>query len=435
MSRTVVAVPGTMRTPPSTFSQAFGVIAALRAGDATGAAAPVAFLEGLQNAAGAWPSFIPSTGDSDVDSTAIAAMALALLPGDANATAAVTKALAWIASRQSPTGGFPGVDVDSTNSSALAIQALTLGGPQYAAEIAKATAFLAARQNADGGFDISATGQPGSDARASAQAVERDRRHLLRHPLRRAAARHREHDHDVGARVDDDDRRRHGRGVGADDRRLRPDVDHAAARSSGGGRPGHAARDGRRLRPVARVGRDPVRAGHGRDVRRASARVSSARRIGRRAQFGSSVSIRARLGAALLASGVALLLVPIAAPATSADPIGNCTTTAGTIIAVDFAHWGGPVVRGCGVSALEWLHVAAHGRIQHGRRRARRPGLHLSHRQPGVRGGHAVPDTRAGCVHRHAAFDRVLVVLVRAGRPEHLELQPRRRARRTPAAR
>jgi hypothetical protein len=155
----------------ATFSQAFGVIAALRAGDTTGAAAPVAFLEGLQNASGAWPSFIPASGDSDVDSTAIAAMALALLPNDPTASAAVTHALAWIATKQSPTGGFPGVAVDSTNSSGLAIQALTLAGAKYAAQIAKATAFLAARQNADGGFDVAASGQPGSDARASAQAV------------------------------------------------------------------------------------------------------------------------------------------------------------------------------------------------------------------------------------------------------------------------
>jgi hypothetical protein len=155
----------------ATFSQAFGVIAALRAGDTTGAAAPIAFLEGLQNTSGAWPSFIPASGDSDVDSTAIAAMALALLPNDPTASAAVTHALAWIASKQSPAGGFPGVAVDSTNSSGLAIQALTLAGSQYAAQIAKATAFLAARQNADGGFDVAASGQPGSDARASAQAV------------------------------------------------------------------------------------------------------------------------------------------------------------------------------------------------------------------------------------------------------------------------
>ena len=54
--------------------------------------------------------------------------------------------------------------------------------------------------------------------------------------------------------------------------------------------------------------------------------------------------------AALLSAGVVAAAVPIVAPAASADPIGNCTTTAGTIIAVDFAHWGGPVVRGCGIA-------------------------------------------------------------------------------------
>jgi hypothetical protein len=155
----------------STFSQAFGVIAAIRAGDTAGAAGPVAFLESLQQSSGAWPSFIPSTGDSDVDSTAMAAMALALLPDDATAAAAVTHALTWIAGRQSPTGGFAGVAVDSTNSTGLARQALMLAGSQYASHIAKTTTFLAARQNADGGFDVSAGDQSGSDARASAQAV------------------------------------------------------------------------------------------------------------------------------------------------------------------------------------------------------------------------------------------------------------------------
>jgi LPXTG-motif cell wall-anchored protein len=40
------------------------------------------------------------------------------------------------------------------------------------------------------------------------------------------------------------------------------------------------------------------------------------------------------------------VLSPLAAPA-AANTINNCTATAGTIIAVDFAHWGGPVVRGC----------------------------------------------------------------------------------------
>ncbi|MDQ1461282.1 MAG: hypothetical protein QOI08_2766 [Actinomycetota bacterium] len=59
---------------------------------------------------------------------------------------------------------------------------------------------------------------------------------------------------------------------------------------------------------------------------------------------------RRRLLVAVLASVAALLLVPITATPTAADPIGNCTTTSGTIIAVDFGHWGGPIVRGCGVN-------------------------------------------------------------------------------------
>jgi hypothetical protein len=32
----------------------------------------------------------------------------------------------------------------------------------------------------------------------------------------------------------------------------------------------------------------------------------------------------------------------------TALPIQDCTTTSGVIVAVDFSHWGGPVVRGCG---------------------------------------------------------------------------------------
>ena len=163
--------PGNYLYSTSTFSQAFGIIAAVRAGDTGSAVGPIAYLEGLQQASGAWPSVIPDSGDSDVDSTAMAAMALALLPGDATASAAVTKGLAWIASRQSAQGGFPGVAPDSTNSSGLAIQALTLDHATYASQIAQATAFLAAQQNSDGGFDVAAGSQQGSDVRASAQVV------------------------------------------------------------------------------------------------------------------------------------------------------------------------------------------------------------------------------------------------------------------------
>ncbi len=163
--------PGNYLFATSTFSQALGIIAQLRAGDTANANGPIAYLESLQNGNGSWPSLIPSTGNSDVDSTAMAAMALALLPGDAAASAAVTKALTWIATEQSATGGFPGVADDSTNSTGLAIQGLTLAGPTYATQIAKADAFLAGQQNDDGGFNVAAGGQQGSDVRASTQVV------------------------------------------------------------------------------------------------------------------------------------------------------------------------------------------------------------------------------------------------------------------------
>jgi hypothetical protein len=41
--------------------------------------------------------------------------------------------------------------------------------------------------------------------------------------------------------------------------------------------------------------------------------------------------------------------------------VGECTARVGTIVAVDFAHWGGPIVRGCAInepSGYALLHVA-----------------------------------------------------------------------------
>jgi LPXTG-motif cell wall-anchored protein len=165
------AGPGNYVFATSTFSQALGIVAQLRAGDATNAAPAIAYLESLQNGAGAWPSLLPSSGDSDIDSTAMAAMALARLPSDATATTAVTKAEAWIASRQGADGGFTGAAGESTNSAALAIQGLHLAGSTYSSQIAKALTFLGGRQNSDGGFDVIAGGQPGSDVRATTQVV------------------------------------------------------------------------------------------------------------------------------------------------------------------------------------------------------------------------------------------------------------------------
>ncbi|MER5771126.1 prenyltransferase/squalene oxidase repeat-containing protein [Streptomyces sp. NPDC001985] len=155
---------------PSVFAQSLAVIAQLRAGEKSAAAAPVAYLVSLQHSSGAWPSLVPSTGDSDVDSTAIAAMALDLV-GEPGTDRAVDRALAWIATRQFADGGFPGAAGNSVNSAALAVQGLSLDAPRYGKQIAKARKFLAARQNGDGGFNVAKEGQRGSDLRASTQAV------------------------------------------------------------------------------------------------------------------------------------------------------------------------------------------------------------------------------------------------------------------------
>jgi len=164
------AARGSYAYASSVFDQALGIIAQVRAGQASQASAPIAYLESLQNPNGSFPSLIPSTGDQDVDSAAMAAMALARAPGAAGAADA-SSAVAWIASRQEKTGGFPGVGGDSINSAGLAIQAMSLQAARYRAQIGAAEAFLAAEQNADGGFNANAGGRPRSDVRATAQAV------------------------------------------------------------------------------------------------------------------------------------------------------------------------------------------------------------------------------------------------------------------------
>lgn len=161
------AAEGNYAYSNSVFAQALGVLAQLRSGDQAHAGKPITFLESLQNQDGSFPSLIPSSGGSDVDSTAMAAMALALVPGQQTA---VTQALSWLASEQLPGGGFPGAAGDSVNSAALALQGLSLNAAAYRTQIASARAFLAGQQNADGGFNAAA-GTPPSDLRASTQAV------------------------------------------------------------------------------------------------------------------------------------------------------------------------------------------------------------------------------------------------------------------------
>ncbi|MFJ5881645.1 prenyltransferase/squalene oxidase repeat-containing protein [Kitasatospora cineracea] len=162
--------PGNYQWAQSVFSQSLGVIAQFRAGHAEQAAPAAAYLRGLQNADGSWPSLIPNSHTPDVDSTAIAAMALDLLP-DQESGQAVERALTWLAAQQLPDGGFPGSAGDSVNSAALAVQGLSLRQGANAARIARATEFLAGQQNADGGFTVAADGPRDSDLRASAQAT------------------------------------------------------------------------------------------------------------------------------------------------------------------------------------------------------------------------------------------------------------------------
>jgi hypothetical protein len=161
---------GNYRYATSVFDQALGIIAQLRAGQVPQAKAPIGYLESLRNSDGSFPSLIPSARDRDIDSTAMAVMALALVRTP-EASADVTSGLAWIAGQQRPGGGFRGVAGISVNSAGLAIQALSLRASQYRQQVQRALAFLASEQNPDGGFNAYAQGQPGSDPRATTQAV------------------------------------------------------------------------------------------------------------------------------------------------------------------------------------------------------------------------------------------------------------------------
>ncbi|MDI1466407.1 hypothetical protein QEZ54_36070 [Catellatospora sp. KI3] len=55
-----------------------------------------------------------------------------------------------------------------------------------------------------------------------------------------------------------------------------------------------------------------------------------------------------RLGAAVLA--LVAVLASGAPALAEPQPIGQCTTSSGVILAVDFSHWGGPLLRACGTT-------------------------------------------------------------------------------------
>lgn len=53
--------------------------------------------------------------------------------------------------------------------------------------------------------------------------------------------------------------------------------------------------------------------------------------------------------ATLVMSAAAVTATALTAAA-DPQPMGRCTTTSGTVLAVDFSHWGGPVYRSCGTT-------------------------------------------------------------------------------------
>ncbi|MGI8879468.1 MAG: prenyltransferase/squalene oxidase repeat-containing protein [Jatrophihabitans sp.] len=153
------------------FGQALALLALLRA-DVAPSAEAVAALLALVCPAGGFTSMTSAcTTDAgaDPDSTALAAMALQAVGGH---TAEVGKALSSLSHTQNADGSWDSATKHSTNSTGLAIQALSLETGTYSSQISKARTFLADRQNKDGGVT---TGNdpdyPDSDLRASTQAI------------------------------------------------------------------------------------------------------------------------------------------------------------------------------------------------------------------------------------------------------------------------
>lgn len=64
-----------------------------------------------------------------------------------------------------------------------------------------------------------------------------------------------------------------------------------------------------------------------------------------RRSSGAPRRVAAAVASLVLTAVMALGAGPAAA---AARPQGDCTTTSGVILAVDFGHWGGPVLRSCG---------------------------------------------------------------------------------------
>jgi hypothetical protein len=64
----------------------------------------------------------------------------------------------------------------------------------------------------------------------------------------------------------------------------------------------------------------------------------------------AGVTWRTAAGGASFVVITAMTTLGAGPAAAAARPLSDCTATAGVILAVDFAHWGGPVLRSCGTT-------------------------------------------------------------------------------------
>ncbi|MFF8732331.1 hypothetical protein ACF073_38595 [Streptomyces sp. NPDC015171] len=80
-----------------------------------------------------------------------------------------------------------------------------------------------------------------------------------------------------------------------------------------------------------------------------SRRISARSRRTPAASRGAAAARLLRVPAAL---GLTVAAVAATGTPAAADPqpMGRCTTTSGAVLAVDFSHWGGPVLRSCGTT-------------------------------------------------------------------------------------
>ena len=101
---------------------------------------------------------------------------------------------------------------------------------------------------------------------------------------------------------------------------------------------------------------------------------------------------RRAAGIALAIALAALRTATVVAPAlAAAQPVGDCTTTSGVIVAVDFGHWGGPVLRSCGTTPTTGYALLTQGGWQTAGTEHDGPGVICRIGYTGYRGGTQYP--------------------------------------------